>query len=263
MPHDLESKVNAVADLIVQSSKTVVFTGAGVSTESGIPDFRSPGGIWSRFDPDDFTIHKFIASRDTRKKQWRILVEEGLFQDVIPNDAHRAIAEMERLGMLDCVITQNIDDLHQRAGNTRHNVFELHGNMRWVRCLNCGGQYPMEEIKALLHGGAEEPVCRECRGMLKPDVVFFGEALPADTIDEAVRRARLCELMIVVGSSLVVQPAAFIPAYAQEAGASLVIINKGDTPYDRRADIRIHESAGETMHAIVTKVTTALPRRRS
>jgi NAD-dependent deacetylase len=263
MPNDLESKMNAVADLIVQSKKTVVFTGAGVSTESGIPDFRSPGGIWSRFDPDDFTIHKFIASRDTRKKQWRILVEEGLFQDLTPNDAHRAIADMERLGMLDCVITQNIDDLHQRAGNSRDTVFELHGNMRWVRCLDCGSQYPMEEIKALLHGGADEPSCRECRGMLKPDVVFFGEALPADTIDEAVRRARACDLMIVVGSSLVVQPAAFIPAYAQEAGASLIIINIGDTPYDRRADIRIHESAGKTMDAIVGKAAKALPRRRS
>src|SRR5512136_2696231 len=179
------SDAEALARLLKASQRTVVFTGAGVSTESGIPDFRSPGGIWSRFDPDDFTIHKFLSSRDTRKKQWKILVEEGLFQEVTPNDAHRAIAEMERLGMLDCVITQNIDDLHQRAGNSRDNVFELHGNMRWVRCLDCGTQHPMEDIKALLHGGTDEPDCPECRGMLKPDVVFFGESLPADTVNEA------------------------------------------------------------------------------
>jgi NAD-dependent deacetylase len=163
---------------------------------------------------------------------------------------------MERLGMLDCVITQNIDDLHQRAGNTRDNVFELHGNMRWVRCLNCGGQYPMEEIKALLHGGTEEPVCRECRGMLKPDVVFFGEALPADTIDEAVRRARLCELMIVVGSSLVVQPAASVPLEAKEAGAKLVIINREPTYHDSHADVVIHGSAGEIMSKVLKYLKT-------
>jgi NAD-dependent deacetylase len=250
----MNSKVQKVADLILKSKKVVVFTGAGVSTESGIPDFRSPGGIWTRFDPDDFTIHKFKTSSETRRKQWKILVHEGLFQEVAPNKAHLAIAEMERMGKLDCVITQNIDDLHQRAGNSREKVFELHGNMLWIRCMNCDEQYPMDHVKEGLNAGVEEPVCDKCGGMLKPDVVFFGEALPADAINSAMYHASCCDLFIVVGSSLVVQPAAFIPSYAQDAGAALVIINIGSTPYDHMAEVLISDAAGETLSAIMEKV---------
>jgi NAD-dependent deacetylase len=250
----MNSKIQKVADLIVESKRVVVFTGAGISTESGIPDFRSPGGIWTRFNPDDFTIHKFKTSSETRKKQWKILVHEGLFQEVKPNRAHLAIAEMERMGKLECVITQNIDNLHQRAGNSRNKVFELHGNMLWIRCMNCDEHYPMEHVKESLNAGVEEPVCDKCGGMLKPDVVLFGEALPTDTINSAMYHASHCDLFIVVGSSLVVQPAAYMPSYAQEAGAALVIINIGSTPYDHMARVLINEGAGETLSAIMEKV---------
>jgi NAD-dependent deacetylase len=258
---DLDSKIQNAADMIMKSKRIVVFTGAGISTESGIPDFRSPGGIWTKFDPDDFTIRKFMTNGETRRKQWKILVEGGLFQDIKPNKAHMAIAEMESMGKLECVITQNIDDLHQKAGNSRDIVFELHGNMQWIRCMDCGDRYPIEHIKKVLKTGVEEPECENCGGILKPDVVFFGEELPADTVESAMYHAGNCDLLIVVGSSLVVQPAAFIPSYAQDRGASLVIINIGPTPYDRLAEILINESAGKTMEAIVERVKNNLKKR--
>lgn len=254
----MNSKIQEVADLILKSEKIVVFTGAGISTESGIPDFRSPGGIWTRFDPDDFTINKFMTSSETRKKQWEILVHGGLFQDVKPNKAHAAIAELEGMGKLECVITQNIDDLHQRAGNRRDKVFELHGNMQWVRCMDCSERYPIEHIQEILKSGVAEPECEHCAGILKPDVVFFGEALPTDTINSAMYHAANCDLLIVVGSSLVVQPAAFIPSYARDAGAALVIINIGSTPYDHMAKVLINDGAGKTMSAIIEKVREIL-----
>lgn len=254
-PDDLDTKTGAVADMILNSPKVVVFTGAGISTESGIPDFRSPGGIWSKFDPDDFTIEKFLHNPETRKKQWRILIGEGFITDAKPNQAHMSIAELERLGRLDCVITQNIDNLHQKAGNSREKVFELHGNMRWVRCLSCNERYPMDDIKQRLIAGNEEvPDCENCHGILKPDVVFFGEALPVKALENATYHSGNCDLLIAIGSSLVVYPAAYMPVYAKQAGAKLVIINIGKTPCDSSADILIDGKAGEAMEKILEKV---------
>ena len=258
MDSDLDTKIQLVADMILDSDRIVVFTGAGVSTESGIPDFRGPGGIWSRFDPDDFTIHKFLQSADTRKRQWKILVGEGLFSDVEPNKAHYAIAEMEALGRLDCVITQNIDNLHQKAGNSPDSVFELHGNMKRARCLDCQTIFPIEYVLEKLKEGTEEPICSKCFGTLKPDVVLFGEALPGEVMEAATRHSSECDLFIVVGSSLVVHPAAFMPLYAREAGAKLVIINIGDTPLDTKADVLIHKNAGDMMARIVDPVKEAV-----
>jgi len=177
---DLKMLVAEAADLILSSNKLVVFTGAGISTESGIPDFRSPGGIWERFDPDDFTYSKFISSKDSRRMQWH-LFREGLLSDkAVPNAAHIAIADLYKMGRLDCVITQNIDNLHQKAGVPDDMVYELHGNMKWARCLECGRRYPFEEIKGRLEQGEEIPDCIACRGMLKPDIVMFEEQLPVD-----------------------------------------------------------------------------------
>ena len=253
-----QSNFNALtektADLIVKSRKLVVFTGAGISTESGIPDFRSPGGIWERFDPDDFTLDKFLNNPDTRRKQWH-LFREGLLTDkAVPNAAHIAVAELYRMGKLDCVITQNIDNLHEKAGVPADSVFELHGNMRWARCLDCGRRYAFGEITSRLEHGEAIPDCAACRGTLKPDIVMFGEQLPYDVLQEAGRRARSSDLFIVIGSSLVVYPAAYMPVYAVESGAKLVIINLSETPIDRQATVRIPASAGDTMAAIVKKV---------
>jgi len=251
---DLEALAERVAGLILKSQRAVVFTGAGISTESGIPDFRSPGGIWERFDPDDFTYAKFISSPECRRKQWQMLGEGLMTDSAAPNLAHHAIAELDRLGKLDCVITQNVDNLHQKAGVPDDKVLELHGSMQWVGCLSCRRRYPFSEIKPRLDEGVEIPDCGACHGILKPDVVMFGEQLPTRVLDEASHRAYGCDLFIVIGSTLVVYPAAYMPIYATEASARLVIINLSATPMDHQAAVLIRAKAGEAMSKVVERV---------
>jgi NAD-dependent deacetylase len=251
---ELEALAARAADLIVESHKLVVFTGAGISTESGIPDFRSPGGIWDRFDPEDFYIDKFLSDERCRRLQWQIF-REGLLSDkAVPNAAHIAIAELYKLNLLDCVITQNIDNLHQKAGVPDDMVFELHGNMRWAICLECGRRYPFNEIKSRLDASEEIPDCPACHGLLKPDIVMFGEQLPYNVLEEAGNRARSADLFIVIGSTLVVYPAAYMPIYAVQSGAKLVIINLSRTPLDGQAAVLIDAKAGESMAVIARKV---------
>lgn len=254
---DQATQIEEAAAMIAAARDMVVFTGAGVSTESGIPDFRSPGGLWSRFDPDDFTIEKFLYSAQTRRKQWHILLSGGLLQEAEPNAAHHAIAELEKLGKLSCVVTQNIDNLHQKAGSSPQRVFELHGTLQRLICLDCHAGFPLETILARHGGSADMPACETCGGLLKPDVIFFGEALPQQALNEALHYAGLCGLLLVVGSSLLVYPAASIPQFAREAGAKLLIVNRTPTPYDGAADLVIHGSAGEVM----TGILKALKRR--
>lgn len=256
---NLEELADRVADLILGARGVVVFTGAGVSTESGIPDFRGPGGLWTKYDPDEFTYQKFLADPEARRKSWRMLMENFLL-DARPNPAHYAIAELERLGKLDCVITQNVDNLHQEAGNSPDRVFELHGNVRWVSCLSCGKRYPMAEISHRLEAGIEVPDCDDCHGILKVEGVFFGEALPQRTLEEATRRSQNCDLFIVIGSTLVVYPAAFMPSYALGAGARVVIINLSPTPLDRQAHVVIRARAGEAMSRVVEQVRDKMGR---
>lgn len=252
--NELGNLAEKVADLIISARRVVVFTGAGVSTESGIPDFRSPGGIWDRFDPDEFTYQRFVSDKESRRKQWQMLQEGGLTTNAMPNPAHHAIAELDRLGMLDCVITQNVDNLHQKAGVPDDKVFELHGNMQWAICLSCGRRYPFEQIKLRLEQGEQIPDCEVCHGILKPDAVFFGEALPADVLSEASRRSSNCDLFIVIGSTLIVYPAAYMPIYAARSGAKLVIINLSATPMDHQAAVIISAKAGETMAKVLQHV---------
>jgi NAD-dependent deacetylase len=251
-----DPKVDKIAELILQSRRLTFFTGAGVSTESGIPDFRSPGGIWERFDPDDFTYERFLNNPEARRKQWRLFRE--LSVDAAPNRAHKAIAELYNLGKLDCVITQNIDNLHQKAGVPYKRVLELHGNLHRFICLNCRRRYPLDQIRNKAGESGDPPVCEECGGLLKADVVFFGEELPADILNEAIKHACTCDLMIIVGSGLTVYPAAYLPAYAIDAGARLVIINLTPTPFDDRASIVINAKAGDTLSAIARQVKDRL-----
>jgi NAD-dependent deacetylase len=250
---DIERLAKQVAELIVNSKRCVVFTGAGISTESGIPDFRGEDGIWTKMDPEDFTIQRFVARPEVRKMQWKLLAEGGLIKDAQPNAAHYAIAELEKMGRLDCIVTQNIDNLHQAAGNSPEIVFELHGNMQFVRCLGCHKRFPMAEILARL-ADEELPECVHCKGILKPDAVFFGESLPQLVLSEAARRATQSDLCIVIGSTLVVYPAANIPVYAYDAGANIVIINIGSTPMDSKATVCIEGKAGETMAKVLEQV---------
>jgi len=251
---DLDYSLEILSDLIVKSKKLVVFTGAGISTESGIQDFRSPGGLWSKYDPEEFTIQKFLSSAESRKTHWKMLTETGLITQAKPNLAHYAIAELHQLNRLDCVITQNVDNLHQKAGVSQDSVFELHGNMQWVVCLGCHRRFPIEEILQNIGGGIEVPDCPYCHGILKPDAVFFGEALPQATLAEASLRSQNCDLLIIVGSTLVIYPAAYIPIYAKEAGANLAIVNLSETPLDRYATVVIRGKAGEIMSKVVEKV---------
>ncbi|MFC2046757.1 NAD-dependent protein deacylase [Chloroflexota bacterium] len=251
---NLDTLTDRVADLIINAQKVVVFTGAGISTESGIPDFRGPGGIWERFDPEDFTYHKFVSDPEARRKHWQMLQEGGLTTKAKPNPAHYAIAELDRLGKLDCVITQNVDSLHQKAGVHDDKIFELHGNMLWAICLSCGRRYPFEQIKTRLDQGEEGPNCTDCHGLLKPDAVLFGESLPEKVLQEATSRSCNCDLFIVVGSTLVVYPAAYIPIYATDSGAKLVIINLSSTPMDHQAAVLIRAKAGETMLKVLHRV---------
>ncbi|MDD5093771.1 MAG: Sir2 family NAD-dependent protein deacetylase [Dehalococcoidia bacterium] len=255
MPSEnLDQLIQKAADLIVKSKRIVVFTGAGISTESGIPDFRSPGGIWTKYDPDEFTYQAFVSSHDIRKKHWQFFESSKLASPAQPNAAHYALSEMEKMGKLDCIITQNVDELHQKAGNSPEIVFQLHGNMSRVKCLGCGKMLPMDEVQARVKRGEDVPYCQGCGGILKPDGVFFGEQLPAVVLSEASIRSRKCDLCIVIGSSLVVYPAAFMPQYALQSGAKLVIVNRDSTDLDGRADVCIHAGAGETMTRLVDKV---------
>ena len=259
----METMINKVAEMIAASHRVVVFTGAGISTESGIPDFRGPGGLWTKVDPNDFTIDKFLSSGETRKKMWQRLREGGLMADAQPNLAHLAIVELEKMGKLSSVITQNVDNLHQKAGNAQKIVHELHGNMQWLVCLNCHERYPIEIVKRNVSSPDHVPTCDYCRGILKPDVVLFGEALPQHTLMRASQEAQACDLLIVIGSSLVVYPAAYMPLYAKRSGASIVIINNEPTEQDDIADVLINAPAGETMTEIITKLKEIMKHKLS
>lgn len=250
----LEEAADQVADLILGSLRVVVFTGAGVSTESGLPDFRGPDGIWTKYNPDDFTYQKYLADPEARKRMWQMMIQINSWAEAKSNPAHLAIAELEKLGKLDSVITQNVDGLHQQAGNSPEKVFELHGNIKRGKCISCGKRYDMSDILGRVTSGIEDPHCDECHGILKSDGVAFGEPLPEKEMREATYRSRNCDLFIVIGSTLVVYPAAYMPSYALEAGAKLVIINLSPTPLDTRATVLIREKAGVAMSLILERV---------
>jgi NAD-dependent deacetylase len=253
----MNDSIQKVTDLIRRAKKVIVFTGAGVSTESGIPDFRSPGGVWQKYNPEDFYYQKFISSEESREKYWQMSREfYAPLKNAQPNAAHRAVAELEKMGKLDCVITQNIDNLHQRAGSSPQKVIELHGTAVSVSCLACRKKYPREEIQSWLLRGVKVPRCDACGGILKPDTVSFGQSMPVQETEEAFHRARSCDLFIVIGSSLVVQPAASVPLEAKEGGAKLVIINREPTYHDSLADVVIHGSAGEVMSKVLKYLKT-------
>ena len=255
----LEQSIEELAELIVRSQRIVVFTGAGISTESGIPDFRGPDGLWTKVDPSDFTYQKFVSDRESRKRVWQMNAAMGFASgSVEPNLAHHAVVELERLGKLDCIITQNVDGLHQKAGNSEDQVIQLHGSMRWVKCLGCGVRHPFEEIQGWIEGGVEVPECLQCGGILKPDAVFFGEAMPLRETAEAEKRAHSCDLCIVIGSTLAVYPAGLMPQYAVNSGAKLVIINDGATELDHLAHVRIAARAGQVMSLTIAKVRERL-----
>ena len=246
-------QVARAVDLIAGAQRLVAFTGAGISTESGIPDFRGPGGFWERNDPNEWTFQNFLRNPEHRKRVWRRYLDPTI-SDAQPNAAHRALAELYEMGILDCVITQNIDGLHQKAGVPPDRVIELHGTHLWVKCLQCRARYPREQILPILQDGVESPTCEKCGGLLKAATISFGEAMPEWETWEAERRSRLADVFLVIGSTLIVYPAAFMPEYAVRSGAALIIINVGETPLDDLATVLVQEKAGPTMTAILDAV---------
>ena len=258
MPED------ALSEALADAGSVVAFTGAGVSTESGIPDFRSPGGVWSRYDPRDFTFDRYVESADVRQRSWQMR-REFFAARPEPNPAHEALARLEHDGPLEAVITQNIDGLHQAAGS--ETVIELHGTAREVMCIGqqprggvpngCGFRAPTTWAFDRLDEGEDDPRCPECDGIVKSATVSFGQALFPDTVDRAVDLATSCDLFLTIGSSLQVYPAAGLPEAAKQAGASLVIVNDEPTPFDGMADIVVRGRAGETLPAAVEAALSA------
>jgi NAD-dependent deacetylase len=255
----MDSAIIQTAKWIIDSKRLVVFVGAGLSTESGIPDFRSPGGVWDRYNPEDFYFQNFMASEQSRATYWQMATEMyDSIKNARPNPAHLAIAELERLNKLDLIITQNIDGLHFKAGNSEPKVIELHGTALHVSCLNCGRRYDREAIQERLRQGESAPKCDHCRGPLKPATISFGQSMPEQETAEAFQRAAESDLFIVIGSSLAVQPAASLPQVAKRNKARLVIINRDPTPLDFIADLVIQGQAGEIMAGIIGEVKKLL-----
>lgn len=254
----VEEDISKAAELLLAARQVVSLTGAGVSTPSGIPDFRSPDtGLWSKDDP------MAMASIFTFRAQPEIFYEwirptAQLFLDAKPNPAHHALADLEEMGLLKAVITQNIDSLHQKAGSTR--VLELHGHLREAICMKCRQILPAEGV---VHGYMVEgkvPSCEGCGGVLKPMAVFFGEPLPMDVLLEAQMEAQTCDLMLVAGSSLEVIPAANLPFVAHSSGGELIIVNHQVTPADGQAEVVIHQDVAEILPSIVERCRKQMAR---
>jgi NAD-dependent deacetylase len=241
-------KVDRLAELIRDSRRTVALTGAGISVPSGIPDFRSPGtGLWENVDPME-VAHIEVFRRDPKRFWTYYRPRFGMLSDKRPNGAHAALAELESRGLLDAVVTQNIDRLHHKAGSQR--VIEVHGTIETSSCLDCGASYTLDLVGGLFD---EEGVarCRGCNGPVKPDVVLFGELLPERAMDEAAALAARAELLLCVGSSLEVYPVAGLPSITRSTGGRVAIVTKGPTPYDSEADVRLEGDVVEELESLL------------
>ena len=239
-----------LARLIAGARRAVVFTGAGISTESGIPDFRSPGGLWTRQVPIDYA--SFLASESARRESWRRRFEsDPIFRTARPNRGHRAVAELVRRGKALCVITQNIDGLHQASGLAAEQVIELHGNSMYALCLDCAARYEIEDLRAGFERESRAPRCARCGGFVKTATVSFGQPMPAEAMRRAQAESRAADLFIAVGSSLVVHPAAGLPEMAKRNGAALAIVNRDPTQLDDLADVVVNRSIGAALGSVV------------
>lgn len=255
-PQQTTDKIKQVVQKILTANQVIVFTGAGISTESGIPDYRSQGGIWDKFTPIYFD--DFMGQKNARIQYWdqRLDMEKGL-KHATPNRGHKSIARLHEMGFLTSVITQNIDGLHQESGIPSDKIIELHGNTRRVRCMSCRQIITWEQAMVMIDAGARAPEC-SCGGYYKPDTISFGQAMPEKETRKAARLAAKSDVFIVVGSTLLVQPAALMPEYARNAGAFLVIINLSETPYDSLCHVLIRDSAGKILEAIANGVKKSL-----
>ncbi|MFN4185953.1 MAG: SIR2 family NAD-dependent protein deacylase [Hyphomonas sp.] len=247
-----ETDANDLAQLIRNAHRVVVFTGAGISTESGIPDFRSPGGVWSKMKPIMF--QDFVASRDARREAWtRVFNRTAGWTGASPNAGHFAVAQLVEAGKVTSVITQNVDNLHQDSGVPDSKVIEVHGNASYAKCLQCGKRY---ELEALRHRweADDDITCMFCTGLVKTATISFGQAMPEDEMARATEEALLADLFLVLGSSLLVYPAASLPLVAKKAGSDLAIVNREATEQDPYADLVLNTDIGPLMRAVMGRL---------
>jgi NAD-dependent deacetylase len=244
------SEIDRLREMIEGARRIVAFTGAGISTESGIPDFRSPGGIWTKYQPIYFD--DFMASEEMRRESWRrkFATDETMVK-AEPNAGHRALARLVEQGRMTAIITQNIDGLHQRSGVPASKIIELHGNTTYATCLDCGQRYELAPIKKAFEGKGTLPICEKCDGIVKTATISFGQAMPEIQMARAQDETQNCDLFIVLGSSLVVYPAAGFPQIAKRRGAKLVILNRDPTDQDDDADLVLHGEIGPIMSRVV------------
>ena len=242
--------VEQLKGLIGNAKRIVAFTGAGISTESGIPDFRSPGGIWTKYKPIYFD--DFMSSEEMRRESWRRkFATDEVMLKAEPNAGHRALARLVEEGRMSAIITQNVDGLHQRSGVPANKVIELHGNATYASCLDCGHRHELDSIRKSFLGGGKLPLCEKCDGIVKTATISFGQQMPEIQMARAQDETLACDLFIVLGSSLVVYPAAGFPQIAKRRGAKLAILNRDPTDQDADADLVIHAEIGSVMSRAV------------
>lgn len=242
--------VSDLASLIDQASRVVIFTGAGISTESGIPDFRSPGGVWSKVKPIQF--QDFVASQEVRDESWRRrFTGDDTMGQALPNKGHLAVAKLVLTGKASHVVTQNVDNLHQNSGVPDEQVIELHGNATYAKCLDCGNPYDLRDLALAFRANGTVHDCHECGGIIKSATISFGQAMPEREMIRAEEATYGCDLFIAIGSSLVVYPAAGFPVLAKNHGAKLVILNREPTDLDGYADLVIHDEIGPVLSRAV------------
>lgn len=242
----MSDPVQELKALIESHKRIVIFTGAGISTESGIPDFRSPGGLWSKNQPIDF--QDLLASEETRRESWRRKINmDDSFSNSRPNRGHRAVAELHNQGKLQAVVTQNVDNLHEDSGIPPDMIIELHGNATYAACLDCKKRFELGPIFKDFKKNESLPICDVCKGIIKTATISFGQAMPEEEMMRAQKATLKCDLFIVIGSSLVVFPAAGFPLTAKQNGAKLVILNREATEMDEFADLVVHAEIGPTL----------------
>ena len=244
-----DEELTQFRQLLLRANNVVVFTGAGISTESGIPDFRGPNGIWNKVTPIDFA--DFMASEEMRRESWRRKFSGDKLVGAEPNDGHFALNRLVEMGKCSFVITQNVDGLHQKSGIPDHQVIELHGNASYATCLSCGERYELEDLRRVFGNDETVPYCTDCGGVIKTATISFGQSMPVAEMDKADQATRACDLFIAIGSSLVVYPAAGFPRIAKQEGADLVIVNNEPTDLDPLCDLVLHYPIGETLSAAI------------
>lgn len=246
----LASDIAALRDLVARSRNVVAFTGAGISTECGVPDFRSPGSPWMRNKPIDFSA--FVASEAVRREAWRRkFAMDDEFAGAQPGRGHRALAHLVRTGRMPAIITQNIDGLHQASGVDAKQVIELHGNGTYAACLSCGQRHELRPLREAFEMQAELPACLRCEGIVKSATISFGQAMPQEQMLRAETLSKACDLFLAIGSSLVVYPAATLPLIAKRAGATLVLVNREPTDFDEIADLVVRGDIGDALHPLL------------